>query len=186
MYLNAVHFVPLKCTANILEAVCGAKISDATIALSLHVAARRLTAFETELKSALLNEPVLHADETGSKVNGKLAWTHVVSCKQLTLYGHHQQRGYAALMDMDVLPRFQGTVIHDAWSTYFQLPAQHALCNAHLLRELRYLAEGHEQTWAGELRSAMQLVYHEHKAGTLTSEEKAVFLERFDVWCKLG
>ena len=186
VYLNAVHFVPLKRTANILEALCGAKLSDGTIALSLNVAAGRLAAFETELKAALLNEPVLHADETGSKVNGTLAWIHVVSCKQLTLYGHHAQRGYAALKDIDVLPRFQGTLIHDAWSSYFQLSAQHALCNAHLLREWRYLAEGHGQTWAGELRSAMQLVYHENKAGTLTSEGKAAFLGRFNALVQAG
>ncbi|SMB78136.1 transposase [Deinococcus hopiensis KR-140] len=186
VYLNVVHFVPLKRTANILEAVCGTTISDGTIALSLNVAAERLTDFETELKSALLNAPILHADETGSKVNGKLAWMHVVSCKQLTLYGHHEQRGYAALKNMDVLPQFQGTVVHDAWSTYFQLPAQHALCNAHLLREWRHLAEEHGQIWAGELRSAMQLVYHEHKAGTLTSEGKAAFLDRFDMLVQAG
>ncbi|MFB9995468.1 IS66 family transposase [Deinococcus oregonensis] len=186
VYLNAVHFVPFKRTANILEAVCGAKLSDGTIALSLNVAAERLTAFETELKAALLNQPILHADETGSKVNGKLNWIHVVSCQQLTLYGHHEQRGYAALKDMDVLPRFQGTVIHDAWSMYFQLPAHHALCNAHLLRELRYLAEGHEQTWAAELRSAMQRVYHANKAGILTSEGRAVFLQQFDALVHLG
>lgn len=186
VYLNAVHFVPLKRTANILEAVCGAKLSDGTIALSLNVAAGRLTAFETELKAALLNEPVLHADETGSKVNGMLAWMHVVSCKQLTLYGHHQQRGYAALKDMNVLPRFKGTVMHDAWSSYFQLPGQHALCNAHLLREWRHLVEGYGQTWAGELRRAMQRVYHENKAGTLTLTGKAVFLARFDTLVQAG
>jgi len=91
-----VHFVPLKRTSNILEALCGAKLSDGTIVRSMNVAAGRLAAFETELKAALLEEPVLHADETGSKVDGKLTWMHVVSCKQLTLYGHHEQRGYEA------------------------------------------------------------------------------------------
>ncbi len=186
VYLNAVHFVPLKRTATILEAVCGATISDGTIALSLNVAVGRLTTFETELKTALLKQPVLHADETGSKVNGKLAWMHVVSCKQLTLYAHHEQRGHAALKDMNVLPRFQSTVVHDAWSTYFQLPVQHALCKAHLLREWRHLAEEHGQLWAGELRSAMQRVYHEHKAGTLTSEGKAAFLDQFDRLVQAG
>lgn len=71
--LNVVHFVPLKRTSNILEAVCGSKLSDGTITLGLSVAAGRLAAFETKLKSALLNQPVLYADETGSKVKGQLA-----------------------------------------------------------------------------------------------------------------
>ena len=42
VYLNAVHFVSLKRTSNILEALCGAKLSDGTIALSLQMAAGRL------------------------------------------------------------------------------------------------------------------------------------------------
>lgn len=180
------QFVPLKRTSNILEAICGARLSDGTISLNLKLAAQRLVPFETELKAALLKESDLHADETGCKVKGKLAWMHVVSSKQLTLYGHHAQRGYAALKAMDVLPHFKGTLVHDAWSTYFQLPAEHALCNAHLLREWRHLEEQHGQFWAGELRSAMQFVYHEYKAGTLTAEGKAAFLRQFDKLVQAG
>jgi transposase len=80
---------------------------------------------------------------------------HVVSCAQLTLYGQHSQRGFAALEAMNVLPQFKGILMHDAWSTYFKLSAKHALCSAHLLRELRGLAEYHAQVWAGELRDAL-------------------------------
>ena len=186
VYLNTAHFIPLERTGQILEALCGARPSDGTIALNLKLASGRLAGFETRLKSALFHQPVLHADETGSKVNGKLQWLHVVSCKQLTLYGHHPQRGLAALEAMNVLPQFGGVVVHDAWGTYFRLPGQHALCNAHLLRELRGLAEHHGQTWAGELRTALQSVYHQQKAGTLTPEGKAAFRARFDALVAAG
>ena len=116
--------------------------------------------FDFPVVTALLQQPVLHADETGSEVNGKLQWMHVVSCAQLTLYGHHAQRGFAALEAMNVLPQFKGFLMHDAWSAYFKLSAKHALCGAHLLRELRGLAEHHAQIWAGKLRDALRLVYH--------------------------
>ncbi|WP_291432631.1 IS66 family transposase, partial [Deinococcus sp.] len=125
-------------------------------------------------------QPVLHADETGSKVNGRLQWMHVVSCAQLTFYGHHPKRGFAALEAMNVLPHYEGVLVHDAWSTYFKLPAQHALCGAHLLRELRGLAEHHAQEWAGELRDALRQVYHEQKQGRLTPLARTAFEQRFD------
>ena len=105
---------------------------------------------------------------------------HGVSCAQLTLYGHHPQRGFAALEAMNVLPQFKGALVHDAWSAYFKLPANHALCGAHLLRELRGLAEHHGQVWAGELRDALRLVYHQQKDGTITPEIVVAFEHRFD------
>ena len=63
-----------------------------------------------------------------------------------------KRRDFAALEAMKLLPQFLGVVVHDAWRTYFQLPCEHALCNAHLLGELRGLAEHEAQVWAGELR----------------------------------
>jgi transposase len=186
VYLNVAHFVPLERTSEILEALCGARPSDGTIVLNLKLAADRLVDFETQLKAALLQQPVLHADETGSKVNGKLQWMHVVSCAQLTLYGHHAQRGFAALEAMNVLPQFKGLLMHDAWSTYFKLSTKHALCGAHLLRELRGLAEHHAQVWAGELRDALRLVYHQQKDGTITPELVEAFEHRFDALLDAG
>ena len=167
-YLNTAHFIPLKRTCEIMEALCGATPSDGTVALNLKLAAQRLEGFEGHLKAALLKQDVLNADETGSKVNGKMHWLHVVSNTHFTLYGHHAKRGFEALEAIGVLNTFTGVVMHDCWTGYFKLSATHALCNAHLLRELRGLAEHHGQLWAGELRCALQGVYHQHKSGSLT------------------
>ena len=111
---------------------------------------------------------------------------HVESCAQLTMYGHHTQRGFAALEAMNVLPQFKGLLMHDAWSTYFKLSAKHALCGAHLLRELRGLAEHHAQVRAGELRDALRLVYHQQKDGTITPELVMAFEHHFDALLDAG
>ena len=58
--------MPLERTTEILEALCGARPSDGTIALNLQLAANQLVNFETQLKAALFQQPVLHADEMGS------------------------------------------------------------------------------------------------------------------------
>ena len=185
-FLNTAHFIPLKRTGEIMTALCGAAPSDGTIALNLKLAAQRLEGFEGQLKDALLKQDVLNADETGSKVNGKIHWLHLVSNSRLTLYGHHAKRGFEALKDMGVLNTFAGVVVHDCWSSYFKLSATHALCNAHLLRELRGLAEHHGQLWAAELRSVLQGVYYQHKSGTLTPEAKVTFYTRFDTLLEAG
>ncbi|GAA4001043.1 hypothetical protein GCM10022631_09650 [Deinococcus rubellus] len=179
-YLHTVHFIPLARTAEIVRTLCGSAPSESTIVVNLNVGAERLDDFEMQLKAGLGRQSVLYADETGSKVNGKLHWLHIVTCASLTLYGHHISRGSEALMAMGVLPDYRGLLMHDAWRTYLSLPMDHALCNAHLLRELRGLSEYFQQQWAGDLREALQLVYHQRKAKTLTAEGIAAFKARFD------
>ncbi len=185
-YLNVAHFIPLRRSSEIIKMLCGAELSDGTIDRSLKIACDGLLGFETNLKAGLLEQTVLHADETGAKVGGQLNWIHVLSCEMLTFYAHHAKRGYVALEAMEVLPKYQGTVMHDAWCAYFQLLATHALCNSHLLRELRALAEYHQQVWAGELRVALQGVYHAFKCGSLTEFEKTTFFDRYDQLLEIG
>lgn len=179
-YLHVGHFISLERVCEIMEALFGASISDGTIVLNLNLAAERLVPFEKELKTALQVQPVLHADETGSKVNGERAWFHVVCSAQLALYTHSPYRGIEGLKVANILPTYTGVLVHDAWSTYMGLPSEHALCNAHLLRDLRKMHEHHGQSWAGELRTALQGVYHALKQRTLTLEGKVEFYRQFD------
>lgn len=62
-------------------------------------------------------------------------------------------------MSSGCCPATQGTVVHDALSVYDGLDyrtASHALCGAHLLRELTVVAEDHpEQVWPGQARAAL-------------------------------
>jgi transposase len=51
----------------------------------------------------------------------------------------------------DVLPHFTGILVHDHWKPYFQLNCQHALCNAHHLRELTFVHEQEQQAWAKDM-----------------------------------
>jgi transposase len=51
-----------------------------------------------------------------------------------------------------VLPGFHGVAVHDGWSPYWRYPkATHALCAAHLLRELEGICDEPGQGWATEL-----------------------------------
>ena len=55
-----------------------------------------------------------------------------------------------------VLPALQGWAVHDGLRSYQAFDqCQHALCNAHHLRELRYIQEQYQQDWAAEMASLL-------------------------------
>lgn len=101
---------------------------------------------------ALVAGAILHADETGCTLQGKRYWLHVLSTDQLTCYHLDAKHGREAMDRMGLHPRFKNLLIHDCLGAYFTFKdCLHGLCNAHLQRELTYLHEELNQSWAGEL-----------------------------------
>jgi len=92
--------------------------------------------------------PVAHADETGLRVEGSLHWLHTVVSETLTWYGVHKRRGMEAIEAQGILPKRVAVLIHDCWAPYWELDCVHALCGAHLLRELIFAQETTGQVWA--------------------------------------
>ena len=58
---------------------------------------------------------------------------------------------------MDIIPCYQGVLIHDHWKPYYRYNGcQHALCNAHHLRELLRACEQDNQVWAGKIKAFLE------------------------------
>ena len=110
-----------------------------------------LAPFEAALQHALIQAPVVHLDESGLRVAGRLHWLHVACTAHLTFYGVHANRGTQAMDALGVLPHCHAWLVHDHWKPYYKYDALHALCNQHLLRELKFLAEEHHAAWAADL-----------------------------------
>jgi transposase len=151
VYLQTQQLLPQGRTAEICADVLGIKLSQGTLASMQTRAAQHLKEVEEQIKTALIQAPVIHQDETGLYVEGKRWWMHVTSTPTLTHYAAHPSRGAEALVAIGIAPCFDGTSVHDAWPTYFQYEYGHALCGVHLLRELTFLSEQDHCTWASKL-----------------------------------
>ena len=95
----------------------------------------------------------LHADETGTKVNGKNHWIHSCSNERYTVLTSHPNRGKKAIEEAGILPNFKGVLSHDCWYAYDCYPQiLHSLCWAHFLRELQSIEENTDLEFPAKIR----------------------------------
>jgi transposase len=151
-YLMGGHHLPVERAAQVLGDALGASVSAGMLAGLAAEAAGGLGGFVERVRERLVGAEVAHFDETGARVAGRLHWVHSASTELLSLFTVHAKRGMVAMDAAGVLPGFHGVAVHDGWSPYWRYPkATHALCAAHLLRELEGVAELPAQGWAAEL-----------------------------------
>jgi len=140
-------------THKILHDLLGVPISGGTIKNIISQFAAKTDDTIADIKRNLLNSPLLHVDETGMRVNGRTQWIHVASNSKYTLVRVHKKRGKEG--SEGVLADYGGVVVHDCWKPYFGFDkCEHALCCAHLLRELNALIE-QKQDWAVEMKALL-------------------------------
>jgi transposase len=143
----------------------GHQISQARFVSASESCHLRFEGVEAGIKRALMAAEVIHVDEIGSYAQGKRNWLHVASTQVLTFYAAHTKRGKQALDDLEILPRYQGVLVHDAYASYRGYPCQHSLCNAHLLHELEFFSERHKQAWAKDMAELLHEVSSYGQAG---------------------
>ncbi len=148
--LNTVGTVSIKRTHEILSGVFNIPIATGTISNIVSRCADALTDTVGKIKEKVIASGLGHFDETGTRVDKKLNWVHSASNSEYTYLDISPKRGFMGMEQCGVLPKFQGIAVHDCWASYWKYPkVQHAVCNAHLLRELIGIQENHpEQTWA--------------------------------------
>ena len=155
VYLMEAQLLPSDRTREVLSEVFGCKVSEGTLYNAREKCFEQLAPIEQQIKAGLEAAEVMHCDETGLRINCKLWWLHVASTAQLTYYFVHPKRGRAAIDEMDVLANFSGVSIHDGWQSYLGYDCAHGLCNAHHLRELRFIVERYEQRWAEQMMTLL-------------------------------
>jgi transposase len=151
VYFYNQQILPFDRLKHVCQDIFGQPLSLGTLTVANARAYEALQPVEFRIAQGLVRAPIVHLDESGVRVDGSLHWLHVASTTALTLYGIHNRRGVEAMEALGVLPQCRRWLMHDHWKPYFRFDAFHALCNQHLLRELKFLHQEEHQVWALKL-----------------------------------
>ena len=154
--LRSYQLLPSARTHELLADLFGSAPSEGTLEHILATAATDLSEVVEQIRQGVGASEVAHFDETGCYVEDKRYWLHVAATATLTYYCVHRQRGQQGSTAAGVLPTFAGVAVHDAYAPYWRYSCAHALCNAHVLRELLAVSERGEQPWAAQLAELLR------------------------------
>lgn len=182
--LNTVGAVSVNRTHEILSSVFNIPLATGTIKNMVTRFSNSLSDTYERIRMQMILLGLIHCDETGTRVDGKTWWVHNASNPDFTFLSIDTKRGWLGMEAAGILPNYHGIIVHDCWVSYWKYPdCIHAICCAHLLRELNGVEENHpEQTWAGKFKELL-LEMKRVKDKTLLQDKDVVsyyHLHKFD------
>lgn len=172
--LNNAYNLPRNKVQLIFKDLFGINLNESTLQTHCESAYARLEKEETYIKNQLLTSKLVHFDETGFYVGKTRFWEHVASNHRYTHLFVHANRGEKAHHDgQSILPDYQNWAMHDCWASYFLFKGcKHAVCGAHLLRELTALIEN-GRVWAKKCHKMLLNLYHRTEKGLTRLSKRA-------------
>jgi transposase len=152
-YLSKYQLIPFDRLREMMSDLFGYNVSEGSLANFSKYAESSLEGFKEKFFEHVNCLKFGHVDETTTRVNGKRGHLHVFSNAYLSFIYYHKKRGMKAVDDCGLLTKFNGTLIHDCFSMYFNYGRSHAICNAHLLRELTFIEEKYQHRWAHKVKT---------------------------------
>lgn len=193
VYLNHYQMLPLERVSEAFSDMFAHPIAQGTIFEAGQTVAEQITPVNEAIKKHLTqHEEVVHFDETGTHISGKLHWLHSTSTALLTYYVCHAKRGHEATGSIGILPHLHGRAMHDGWKSYFSYTDRlHGLCNANHLHELTFLQERYPQGWESELMELLLAIKTSvdavrEKQNQLSPAQLADFEQRYDQLIEQG
>lgn len=179
VYLNQFQLIPYKRMKELFLDLLNVEISEGSLVTFNQSCHENLEAIEQGIKDRLATSTkAVHFDETGIYIDKKRQWLHVTSNTQYTYYKAHEKRGKKATDDIGILDLFKGIAVHDCWGTYQKYTnSQHALCGAHILRELNGITELDKQAWAESMKKLLLEIKEAVYQQSLTTD----FLEQHTI-----
>jgi transposase len=162
IYQSQYQFVPFQRLQDFFAKVCNLPISQGTLVNFIRKAAQKaMPAYET-IQKAIPLSLFVGSDETGFKLNGKKGWFWVWQTTFLTFIVAATSRSKQVIIDTfpEGLPN--SILCSDRLAAQLSTFAKgHQLCLAHLMRDLNYLIQVENYTWAIDfkilLKEAIQL-----------------------------
>lgn len=156
MYLMHAHYLPYGRVGEFFQEVFGQALSAGSLYNFSQAISGNLAEVTERIRQDIIRSRVAHFDETGVDIQGLLNWLHSASTPKATYYMVHERRGLAAQEAMGILGNFRGRAVHDYMRSYLKFDCLHGLCNAHHIRELKFLDEVQEEPWAGKMKKCLQ------------------------------
>ena len=109
----------------------------------------------------MLLSPIMHTDCTNAKVNGKSAYVFICATPDgKAMYFAREKKGHEGVKGT-VVEEYQGTLVHDHESTFFNYGNDHQECLAHVLRYLKdSMGNESDRTWNKQMHSLIRKMIH--------------------------
>jgi len=162
--LHGRYRMPLREVRRLLAEWSGLRISDGEMVALLDGVVAAGGEELSRLEKAVRGSPVVCADETGWRQDGKNGWLWTFATPTVRYFEYRDTR--SGKVPEEVLGEdFGGVVSCDCYVGYHRLAAEKQRCWAHLLRDLHALAEEHaDRPKVGAWGKAIQALYEEARA----------------------
>lgn len=163
----------------------GLELSRGLLSKAMQKVSRALQEPYEQLFYQLPYQEYLGVDETGHKDQGKLHWTWCFQGEDFSVFHIHRSRGSRVLKEV-LGETFAGTLGCDYYGAYRKYMREGDVtvqyCMAHLIREIRFLAE-HAETrlarWGGKLLEGLQKLFQAlHRESNYTAKGFPRILQR--------
>lgn len=139
-YCRAHLGISLGKSTALLEELFGLKLSRSGALGHVQWASDLVDPVVQRLFQLLRSEPVIHADETGWRINGKNVWMWCFCNPRLALFLVDEHRSGAVVRRV-LGETLEGVLVTDFYAAYHALDCRKQRCLVHLLRELHTLRE---------------------------------------------
>jgi len=156
-YLHSRQYLPFRRMEEFMNDVFQLPISEGGLHCLLNRFTDKARFLYEEIKKRIEISESIGTDETGAKVNGKKHWYWTWQSEHLTYIHHSLNRGIKTIQDVFENGLPQSILQHDRWASHFHCQAKgHQLCLSHLLRDINYIEELHENDWAGNMKKILK------------------------------
>jgi transposase len=161
-YFHARQYIPYERMQELYRDIFGLFISKGSLVNIVQRFANKAKGIYQTIGERIAQSLVVGADETGTCINGKNAWTWGFQTSTATFLYSIKSRAKAVIDKLFPQGFSHAVLVHDCWPAYFGVKVKgHQICTAHLLRELKYLDKLYTQQWTksftGLLHRALEL-----------------------------
>jgi len=156
-YLNVYQYVAYQRLSQLFKDVFSSPISEGSIENLLNKAARKATPVYEHILELLQESNDLGSDETGAKVNGEKWWIWVWQNVKNTFLKASVFRGFDTVRVLFPNGLLDAIIGSDRWAAQLKIESKSKqLCMPHLQRDLNFLEEKEQHTWATDFKTLLK------------------------------